>query len=86
MVGDKDPDLEKLRSRPEWSEAVSKMRGGMTDKMRTDMITELRSPFRLFRFWVLGSLSIGASVGLIFIAAKLVKAIQRTTGFQILGK
>ena len=70
-----DLDMAPLRERPEWEEALGKMKGVMTSSMRYNMIGELRSPFRLFRFWTLGGLSIGAGVGLLFITTNLIKAI-----------
>lgn len=68
--------MKELRARPEWEDALGKMRGGITTRLRYDLISELRSPFRLFRFWIFGGLSIGAGAGLVFILASLVKAIQ----------
>lgn len=71
-----DSDLDVLRGRPEWEEALSRFKGEMTTSMRYDLIGELRSPFRFFRFWALGGLSIGAGVGLVFIVASIVKAVN----------
>ena len=71
-----DIDLDPLRSRPEWDDALSRMKGVMTTSMRDSMIGELRSPFRFFRFYLFGGLSIGAGVGLIFIGSDVFKAIQ----------
>ena len=52
------------------------MKGRMTPSMKYNMISELRSPFRLFRFYLFGGLAVGAALGLIFVVTSLVKAAQ----------
>eukprot|EP00210_Caulerpa_lentillifera_P002744 g2623.t1 len=77
-----DKDLTELRKRREWEDVLARVPGSMTTEMKYNMISELRSPFRLFRFWIFGGLAAGAGIGLLIITSSLISAISSQGDIQ----
>lgn len=75
-----DPDLEALRERREWLEALSDMRGGINEQQYVRLRSEAKAPFRLTRIIFLGGLAVGAALGLFIITSRLVAALQGGEG------
>mmetsp|Transcript_28966 Transcript_28966/g.81575 ORF Transcript_28966/g.81575 Transcript_28966/m.81575 type:complete len:439 (+) Transcript_28966:185-1501(+) len=80
MVAVKDPDLQRLRERPEFDRVVSESRGGLTQEQYVKIRQEARSPFMLARTIILGGLSAGAGLGLLFIVTRLIAALKGGPG------
>ena len=71
-----DKDLAPLRERREWLDALDTLKGGISDSALVQLRSEAKAPFRLARTILVGGLLAGASLGLLFISAKLVQGLQ----------
>jgi hypothetical protein len=76
IVALKDDDLRELRDTREWLDALTTVKGGMTRSMKQELRAEVKAPFRLPRFWILGGLASSAALGLLIITSRLVAAVQ----------
>ena len=76
VAGVQDKDLAPLRERREWLDALDTLKGGISDSALVQLRSEAKAPFRLARTILVGGLLAGASLGLLFITAKLVQGLQ----------
>ena len=78
----RDPDLERLRETREWSAALASLRdrGGLSEEGYVRAREEIKAPFRLFRLFFLGGLTIGDTIGLFFSVAQLITALKGARG------
>ncbi|KAG2446119.1 hypothetical protein HXX76_000718 [Chlamydomonas incerta] len=76
IVALRDDDLQLLRERREWMDALGRMKGGMSRQTKADLRTEAKAPFRLPRLILFGGLLAGAGLGLLVILARLAAALQ----------
>jgi tetratricopeptide (TPR) repeat protein len=76
IVALKDDDLRELRDTREWLDALTTVKGGMTRAMKQELRAEVKAPFRLPRFWILGGLAASAALGLLVIGTRLLAAIK----------
>ncbi|WPT16545.1 Protein LOW PSII ACCUMULATION 1 [Picochlorum sp. SENEW3] len=72
----KDDDLSQLRDRKEWNDLLGKVAGGIGNEGYAKLRAEASSPFQLFRLFVFGGLSAGASLGFLVSSARLVAAFN----------
>lgn len=76
IVALRDDDLRELRDTREWLDALTRVKGGLTREMKQELRAEVKAPFRLPRFWILGGLAAGAALGLLIISTRLLAAIK----------
>lgn len=76
----KDADLESLRERREWIDALNKVEGGITDESLVRLRSEAKAPFRLVRIFLFGGLAAGAGLGLLVTLARLASAVKGGEG------
>ncbi|KAK9809675.1 hypothetical protein WJX73_003309 [Symbiochloris irregularis] len=76
----KDPDLERLRERREWMDALDGIKGAPSAEALSKLQSEARSPFRITRLLLLGGFNAGAVVGLLIIASRLLAALKGGEG------
>lgn len=76
----KDDDLQELRERREWLDALVTVKGGVSQTSKVDLRTEAKAPFRLPRLILAGGLLAGASIGLLVIGTRLIRALQGGEG------
>lgn len=70
-----DDDLAPLRERREWLQALSKLKGGLSDEAYLQLRSEAKAPFRTARLIILGGLLAGAAVGLLIILTRLAAVV-----------
>lgn len=76
----RDPDLAPLRERREWTAALEKMAGGVTNDSYVKLRAEAKAPFRLTRIILFGGLAAGAGLGLLIITTRLIAAFKGGEG------
>lgn len=76
LVALRDPDLQDLRDRREWTVALDQVAGGVSNSGYIKLRTEAKAPFRLTRILFFGALAAGAGLGLLIITSRLVTALQ----------
>lgn len=84
IVALRDDDLQELRDTREWLDALTRVKGGLTREMKQELRAEVKAPFRLPRFWILGGLAAGAAVGLLIITTRLLAAIKGEGALRLL--
>lgn len=72
----KDPDLERLRERREWMDALDSIKGAPSAESLSRLQSEARAPFRFTRLLLLGGFNAGAVLGLLIIVSRLVAAVK----------
>lgn len=82
----KDGDLSALRDRKEWNDLLGKVAGGIGNEGYAKLRAEASSPFQLFRLFVFGGLSAGASLGFLVSSARLVAAFNGIYEFEETAK
>ena len=71
-----DPDLERLRERREWMDALDQIKGATSSDALVRLRGEAQAPFRLTRLILVGSLDAGAILGLLFIVSRVFSALK----------
>ena len=71
-----DPDLDRLRERREWLDALDTIKGAPSLDSLARLQGEARAPFRFTRLVFLGALDAGAVLGLLIIITRLVGALK----------
>ena len=71
-----DPDLERLRERREWLDALDVLKGGVTSSGVVKLRTEARAPFRLTRLIFTGGFTLSAIVGVVLLAPRFLTAAK----------
>lgn len=76
----RDPDLAQLRERREWTAALGRVTGGISNNSYVKLRAEAKAPLRLPRIFLFSGLAAGAGLGLLIITARLVAATRGGDG------
>jgi tetratricopeptide (TPR) repeat protein len=76
----RDPDLAQLRERREWTAALGRVTGGISNNSYVKLRAEAKAPLRLPRIFLFSGLAAGAGLGLLIITARLVAAARGGDG------
>lgn len=86
VVALRDDDLQELRDRREWLDALATMKGAVSRSTKVDLRTEAKAPFRFPRVVLVGGLLSGAVLALLVGLSRLAGALNGGEGAPDLGE